>query len=103
MKIEELRDKQYYRILDDYLRTMRELRAPRFYEPRITPVLEAMEDGNIMPGTIKVMVKDTWYDVPEGSLPSQRVTITFDYIRIRKDKGEIPFDREMKEQGFSPK
>jgi len=103
MKIDVFRDKKYYRILDEYLRTLRELRAPKFYEPRIEPVLEAMEGGNIMPGSVKVMVQDSWYDFPEGSLPSQKVTITFDYIRIHKDKGEIPFDREMKEQGFSPK
>jgi hypothetical protein len=48
------------------------------------------------------MVKDGWCDFPEGSLPSQTVTIQFDYIRLRKDKGEIPFDREMKEQGYLP-
>lgn len=54
-----------------------------------------------MPGSVKVVVSDGWHDFPEGSLPCNKVTITFDYIRLRKDVGEIPFDYEMKEQGYS--
>ena len=102
MTQKEINNEQHFRTLDEYLRRMRELAAPRFYKPRITPVLQAMEDGNIMPGSLRVMVKDGWCDFPEGSLPSQTVKIQFDYIRLRKDKGEIPFDREMKEQGYLP-
>lgn len=82
-------------------RAIREMVPGRNYSPKtFKECQEAIDGGNIVDGTIKVHVKDAFTEFPSGLLPCQKVTISFDYCRLRTDKGEIKFDRELEQNGW---
>ena len=89
-------------VRDLIMENERAMRPVRTYHPHtLAEVKEAVESGYfVMDDSIEVNVKDDWHKFPEGMLPCQKVTITFDFIRLLTDKGEIPFDKELICNGY---
>lgn len=80
-------------------RLMRPVRT--YYPHTLAEVKETIESGKfVIDDSIEVKVKDDWHKFHEGLLPCQKVTITFDFIRLLTDKGEIPFDKELINNGY---
>ena len=100
----EMTDEFYKAVTVDDRYMERLLHPVRTYHPHtLAEVRKAVESGYyVIDDSIDVKVKDDWHRFSEGSLPCQRVTVTFDFIRLDKERGEIPFDRELKENGYWP-
>lgn len=87
--------------MDPLDKAIREMMPARNYEPKtISEVLLAIEKGNVLEGTIKVHVKDSFHEFPSGYLPCQKVTVSFDYCRLDQKKGEGKFDKELMANGW---
>lgn len=76
-------------------------RPIRVYNPpTLQEVLETMKSGCVLDKTIQVTVKDDWKETQLGLLPCQRVSISFEYMHITTDQGEIPFDKNLVNNGY---
>ena len=89
--------------LKEIERRLRELHPSRHYEmPHLGPIMGILSGTGVIDGTVKVDVVDSMHDFSSGSLPCQKVTVSFDFCQIDVNQGERPFDEEIKKKGFFP-
>lgn len=74
------------------------------YRPhRIEDVIECISSGDVFDDSIRVEVQDTVREFAEGGyLPTQRVTIEFEFCSLHRIEGVGDFGRILKQKGCLP-